>query len=265
MFLSMSRTALPLLLLVATLPIGCGDGTLSVGSTQFSAEQPFHFEVGRAARTEFRLDGINGLVEVVGAADVSSVVVAGGRRVKSESAADAEANLHRVQVEIDSSATAVEVRTQQPRKSGGRIYEVDYEISVPRDMELELTNINGRVVVGSIESGVTIRNVNGEIAIESLTGNTSAAVTNGAIAASIALPADGRAELRVINGNIDLRIPTDSSARLTASVQNGSIATADLALTDVVSSARSLTGTLGAGGGEITLSTVNGTIRVTGE
>ena len=55
-----------------------------------------------------------------------------------------------------------------------------------------------------------------------------------------------------------------TSARLTASVVNGSITTVNLSMQDVSSSPTHLTGTLGSGLGTICLSTVNGLIEVAG-
>ena len=234
--------------LFLALAAGCSDDDIfNVRNTDSFAEEPFSFEFERKTRTVFRLEGINGKVQLTGMPDISSITVSGERRVGSESVEDARAHLEQLKVEVEESETAITIRTDQPSKAEGRNYEVNYEITLPPDLEIDVGNING------------------QIEAEDLAGNATLKLVNGEITASITLPPEGRLELRVVNGNINLEIPSGTSAEFSAAVTNGSIATPNLSLADATSSPHSLTGTLGEGKGTISLFTVNGTISVTGE
>ena len=252
--------------LFLALAAGCSDDDIfNVRNTDSFAEEPFSFEFERKTRTVFRLEGINGKVQLTGMPDISSITVSGERRVGSESVEDARAHLEQLKVEVEESETAITIRTDQPSKAEGRNYEVNYEITLPQDLEIDVDNVNGNVAVQAIHNAVTVDNVNGQIEAEDLAGNATLKLVNGEITASVTLPPEGRLELRVTNGNIDLEIPSGTSAQFSAAVTNGDIETSDLSLKDASSSPHSLTGTLGEGKGTISLFTVNGTISVTGE
>ena len=173
--------------LFLALAAGCSDDDIfNVRNTDSFAEEPFSFEFERTTRTVFRLEGINGKVQLTGMPDISSITVSGERRVGSESVEDARAHLEQLKVEVEESETAITIRTDQPSKAEGRNYEVNYEITLPPDLEIDVGNING------------------QIEAEDLAGNATLKLVNGRIIASMTLPPEGRIELRVTNGNIDL-------------------------------------------------------------
>jgi len=87
---------------------------------------------------------------------------------------------------------------------------------------------------------------------------------NGQITAKITLPLNGNIGMANVNGNIDLEIPTNTSAEFSAGLVNGNITITNLVLQNQVSSSTSLTGTLSNGEGTIALTTVNGNISATG-
>jgi DUF4097 and DUF4098 domain-containing protein YvlB len=95
-------------------------------------------------------------------------------------------------------------------------------------------------------------------------GSATVSLVNGQIQAEVTLPEGGAIVLSTVNGTIGLAIPQNTSAEFSASVVNGVISLSDLVLQNLVSTPNSLTGRLGAGQGAIGLSTVNGTISVSG-
>ena len=127
-----------------------------------------------------------------------------------------------------------------------------------------MRHLNGNIAVEAIENHVSVENFNGNVRLGHIVGNASVQVINGFIDSDVTLPRDGAIKLTTSNGNIDLAIPTSTSATLAASVLNGLIHTSNLTLQDQSDSPRSLTGTLGEGEGAIELTTLNGIISVTG-
>jgi hypothetical protein len=260
-----------LVLLVACLAWTCGDDDDDttgpgdgVDNTDFVAEEPFSYGFEVAGQTRFWLEGMNGHVSITGVSEFDSVIVAGAKRVGSESLDDAQEHLADITVVVTDRGTEFYVETQQPEDTGGRNYVVNYEVSVPDDMKVVAHNVNGTVRVESMSSDVSVENTNGSVALEDVFGNTDVVLVNGEIGAEVTIPLGGTIDMGVTNGTIDLEIPEATSAQFSARVTIGSINVYNLDLQDIESSPTSLTGTLGNGEGTIDLSTVIGSIVVTG-
>jgi DUF4097 and DUF4098 domain-containing protein YvlB len=134
---------------------------------------------------------------------------------------------------------------------------VDYAITLPESFQVLADNLNGTVIVDSIHNLVSVGNVNGQITLNEIFGSAFVALVNGRIEGEITLPLEGTISMNLVNGNIDLDIPANTSAEFSISVTG-------LHLQNQVSSPTSLRGTLGEGEGTISLTTVNGNISVSG-
>jgi hypothetical protein len=245
--LNPNRVRLALLILLVSLLswAGCGDENgVGVDNTDFVAERSFRFRFDAGDWSRLGLQGVNGDIHVVEAAGSDSIVVAGVRRVRSESLDDAEEHLQSVQVSVQDLSSEILVRTDQPDDSNGRCYEVDYDIYLPDGVDVEVTGVNGRIVLQGVE------------------GSAVAHLVNGQVEADVKIPSGGTVAIDVVNGAIELRLPEATSAGFTATIVNGSIGLAGLVLHDPASTAYSLTGTLGDGDGTISLAVVNGNIGV---
>jgi hypothetical protein len=237
---------------------------ITADRTRFSVEEPFSIGVERKTRTTFSLEGVNGAVGVTGNPSASEITVSGVRRVESDSYEDAEAHLAELTVVIDSTDTEVLVRTVQPDDTGNRDYIVDYTITLPEDLVVEITNVNGEVTVQSLTGSVGVLCANGRIIGGVMEGDVDMRIGNGPIDTSVALPSGGRVELYASNGSIDLKIPQDTSAELTAKVANGGITVTDLTFSNKSETPKSFQGTLGDGDGVILLGVANGSIVIEG-
>jgi DUF4097 and DUF4098 domain-containing protein YvlB len=210
------------------------------------ARESFSYEVNVTGQTRLRLQAINGQITITGVDGQASVTIHGERRVESHNSSDAEAYLRELEVRVDDAGTEVFVETIQPKDSDGRNYIVNYDISIPKDMEVMLNHING------------------SITLLDLLGSHLVDLVNGPIEGRLSLPPNGIIDLSTVNGTLDLDIPKGTSARVMASVVNGSINLHNLPLHDSTSTKTSLRGTLGSGRGTILLNTVNGAIDVKG-
>ncbi len=253
--------------LAAAVAVGCGDSTGPgdrVRNQDFLAEAPLRIDLNAVARTDLRIEGINGDIDVIGATGTETVSVRGVRQVWSESVADAGAYLDRLQVVVTETGSEILIRTVQPQNTGGRRLVVNYELTVPARLLVRAVNVNGDVAVGGMAGDVEVDLVNGNVTCSDLAGDVHVALVNGAIGCRATMAVGGVIDLRAVNGSLVLDIPRSTSARFAAEVVNGSISTSNLALQDVASRPTSLTGTLGAGQGTIDLQTVNGNILARG-
>ena len=256
--------------------------TDDVDNTNYAASEDFSYSFDAAARTRFRLSGINGPVEITGISGSDSVRVWGERRVESESVADAEAHLPELEVVVSEGSSEISVRTEQPDETHGRNYIVEYNVELPGDWEVVVSNVNGNMTFQStngpveldlINGNATIEDAQGDLNVDVLNGNVllsdvnanvNADVVNGTIDADVVIPAAGSCNLNLVNGRIDLAIPKSTSATFSADVTNGSISITTLDLYGQVVTPTSVTGTLGNGDGTIDLDVVNGQIVVVG-
>lgn len=141
--------------------------------------------------------------------------------------------------------------------------QVHFVVRVPAGIRFAPRTVNGGIDAMHIEGDVAAHTVNGSIKLET-SGRAEAKTVNGSIEASMG-KADwtGSNEFKTVNGAIRLTLPADMSTEVSAKTVNGGIET-DFPLTVKGRfSRRSLQGTIGNGGRELDLETVNGGIRLT--
>ncbi|MDZ7261716.1 MAG: DUF4097 domain-containing protein [candidate division KSB1 bacterium] len=253
-----------------------------VDNTNFSAAEPFSFEVAVKTQSRFVLAAINGSIDVVGVPGTSSVKIWGERIVKSESEADAQAHLEKLEVQVKDGDEEVFVKTVQPGETQGRTYVVNYHIQMPDTWDFYLETINGEMAVDSLNATVSIGATNGNVKLTKVTGTVSVNLTNGniwlrdlvgsvkvdltngTIDGRVSLTAQAICDMEITNGGISLGIPKTTSATFSAKVVNGSVSVSELALSNMSTSRTSVSGILGDGKGTVNLRTTNGNIKVWG-
>ena len=253
--------ALPLLF-AALAVTACDEDFTS--SNPFEAEETFSFTFDATGVTTLDVNGINGGITVTGSATADSVTITGTKRVNADSQEKADAGLDDIDVQIQTPAGQIVVTSQHPDSESDRNYQVDYEITIPNDMQVVVDNANGGIAVVAVEALVDIDNANGGIALVDIVGSVTVDLANGGVEADVTLPPAGVIDIGVANGAIELSIPQNTSAQFSASVGNGGISVVGLDLQNEVSTTTSVTGTLGAGDGQIQLTTGNGAIAVVG-
>jgi hypothetical protein len=139
---------------------------------------------------------------------------------------------------------------------------VNFVVRVPAGVRFTGHTVNGKVEADNMTADVEATTVNGSINV-STTGLARAQTVNGSITAVM-----GRAdwsqelEFNTVNGGIDLSFPAGLSTEVEAKTLNGEI-TSDFPLTVTGRfSKRHLSGTIGSGGRELRLETVNGSVQI---
>jgi hypothetical protein len=224
--------------LMVTGAVGCTDldihtaavwdpDALEVRNRDFSARAPFSMQFDGAALTTLSLTAVAGTVDIVDG-EGTEVSIEGVRRVRSDSQLDADRSLETLDVDVSQSDATLHVATRQPRETAGRGYEVDYRIVVPSGFDLFVELVAGK------------------------------------IRASVVMGENGVVDFVNVAGDIELEIPTSTSASLRADVVAGTIHVSNLALDDQDPRAGVVRGALGSGGGSIMLSTVAGNVTLKG-
>lgn len=248
--------------LAVALGLSACDGDPFSGGQQ--AQEEFFFEEDATGFSEFRLEGINGNIDLIAQSGTEELTVGGFRRVRSSSLADAQEQLERLQVVVTGEGDAIVIRTEQPSDTEGRTFEVEYNLIVPERLAGIIINVNGNILIDAMDDDVEVITVNGNITLQDHFGSADVTTTNGNLDATVTISLGGVIDMNAVNGSIELDIPAATSATFAARLANGDITTSGLSLDNAQSTPISLTGVLGGGDGEIDIVTVNGNITARG-
>jgi DUF4097 and DUF4098 domain-containing protein YvlB len=245
-----------------------GDLFEAVPATQEAQDWDWQGSVDRGDAIEIK--GINGSIKATGASG-SRVTVTAVKKGKKDDPAD-------VRIEVVEHSGGVTICAVYPDADGkknecapgdgGRLssknndVQVNFSVQVPAGVRLVATTVNGGIEAGDLQAGAEATTVNGDIKISS-SGVVKAKTVNGSIQASM-----GRADwngtlgFNTVNGSITVRLPDDVSTDVSASTVNGSMDT-DFPLTvQGKFSMKHMRGTIGGGGRDLDMETVNGSIHL---
>lgn len=139
---------------------------------------------------------------------------------------------------------------------------VDFIVKVPAGVRFAGKTVNGNVAAEGLKSEVVVRTVNGKIAM-STSGSGTAHTVNGSIDAAIGSTGGNEPlAFKTTNGSITLRVPKNANANLHASTVNGRFQSDVPLMVKSMSGRRQrqVDGTIGSGGRELEVTTVNGSI-----
>jgi DUF4097 and DUF4098 domain-containing protein YvlB len=230
------------LLLLAALASVCG--------TSFAYDETFHHVYPLTKGGSFVLENVNGSVHVDGW-DRDEVEVSAVKTGTSEAR-----DVQQVKIEVDNSTPGqIAVHTRYPKGEGAEVA-VEYHVHVPYRVLLgSVGTVNGSVIVRGVEGGVEVSNSSGRF---------SEKTTNGDIRLELReLMAGGPMNLETVNGSVLLGLPAGARADLKVLSMNGDVYS-ELARPRGAGTVapHSFKTKLGTGGGEISVRTVNGGIRL---
>lgn len=157
--------------------------------------------------------------------------------------------------------------SEQPHSSGNRNIrnndvQVDFNVRVPARVGFIGRTINGEISATSLSSNVITRTINGSIKI-STSGYAEAGTINGQISARLGDTNWPKSlAFTTLNGGITLDLPANLSTEVEAQTLNGSIVSDfPLNLTNL-NRGKQVKGRIGAGGRELVLKTLNGSINL---
>jgi len=201
-------------------------------------------------------------------------------RVRAEKVAsgwdaeDLKTALRELKVEIQPNAGGVTVKTVTPDRGVNGFLDflfghhvnahVTYDITVPRNADLNIETVNGSLHVDSVTGVLKLETTNGKIEVARCGGSLDASTTNGGIRAELVTVTPGKAmSFETTNGHITVMVPANFAAAVDAATTNGRINT-DLPITTRSIDRNSLRGTIngGNGGGTLRLRTTNGGIDI---
>ena len=137
--------------------------------------------------------------------------------------------------------------------------EVTFTVAVPADVNFDALTVNGVVTGTNLQSDAAAIVVNGGVTITT-TELAEAVVVNGNVVVSMGEGnLDRDLEFVTVNGNVSVEAPANTNAVAELTATNGN-ANSDFALTRI--NPGRMEGTLGSGGFDLTLVTVNGNVQL---
>jgi len=140
---------------------------------------------------------------------------------------------------------------------------INFDVQVPKGVRLNALTTNGNVTGHNLASVVEAATTNGNVEV-STSEWASASTTNGGIHVSIGNAKwSGELKERTTNGSVDVTLPAAAEFTLEAGTTNGGIHTDFRVTVQGSFNSKRLSGTVGAGGRDLRVSTTNGGINLT--
>lgn len=153
----------------------------------------------------------------------------------------------------------IESRRQRNYNNDAR---ADLTIQVPRGAHVSANTVNGGVRVDGMTGEIKASTVNGGVTVATSGGPVSATTVNGSVRAEIGTATREAMRFRTVNGSIEISLPSATSADLDISTVNGSINTEFPLTVTGRFGPKNARGTINGGGESISISTVNGSVRL---
>ncbi|MCE2433864.1 MAG: DUF4097 family beta strand repeat protein [Candidatus Latescibacteria bacterium] len=210
------------------------------------------------------------------------------KKAKASDEEDAEELLETTTIEIKETDNGIEIRTKHPDNKW-KIFKnwnisVNYTVTVPQSVSLNLEAVNGSISVpsttGNVKSetvngsikingtrgAIDVETVNGKINLTEIIGGVKAETVNGSIEIAIAEQIQDNIRAEAVNGGLQLSLPSDFQGRIQAESTIGHIDTEfPIEVKGRVSGriSKSIKGDLNGGKGpNIKLQTLNGGIDI---
>jgi hypothetical protein len=245
------------------------------------------FAMASLQRRSLEIDNVWGSIEVVGTnSDQAQLTV--NKSIHAESKDKLEQARKEVTLDITEQEGLLKLYVNGPfrcncndgcghREFDGYIVKMDFQLRVPRDIDVRVKTVNeGRVVVRDISGNFLVRNVNGDVEMDNISGSGTARTVNGPVKVSFRQNPREASAFQTVNGPVELRFAPGLAADFRFKTFNGGIysdfpvsALPVRAMQEehhgakVVFRADRYTGVrIGSGGPEIKVENLNGDIRI---
>lgn len=246
---------------------GCG-----VFSKRFTKSETVQYQINASGKQKVKLENILGSIVITQNDNSEALKIKALKEVKVKKKF-LNTPFDEIVVKIDTTTSVINIMTEINKKGEDNIFKfdidkgqsVDYEISVPKNIEVEIENISGNITLGDLSNNVKIDLVNGDVSLERHTGIIECDITNGTFTGKI--DSTSGININVINGNITLYLNDFINANVRAETVSGKITEENLQFSNVVKEKNLFKAKLGAyeTSSDINIETVNGRIKLFGK
>lgn len=242
-------------MIVATVFASCEKDNSIVQTQQYNERESGQFALG-AVKAVVVQNGF-GPVIIEGVSATSSLGWYLDKSATADSQTEANQIFSKILVNLQTINHTAFVSVQAP--SGASLLSLE----MPSQIPCVFRKVNGTSDVSYLDTTFIGENVS-SVTIMAQNGSCELTGTGGDASVELALPDSGRCRIATSTGNIALKIPTGTSSLFSAQTGGGAISHSGIIIADSLRSYNSLAGKLGAGRGDIQLSTGKGNISITG-
>ncbi len=187
----------------------------------------------------FESGGYLNLINQNGNIDISSwgedkVSIIAYKRVYSSRGGEEDDWLKKIEIDIDQQGDKIKIETHMPGHQDGFFgkifnrqkisFTVDYEIQVPKKIDLNIQTANGDVDILAIEGRIRLETTNGNIDASRIEGLAKCKTTNGSIRIEFEeVPDEDKMSFVTTNGSIKIYLPDDFGGEFDIKTVNGNI------------------------------------------
>ncbi len=246
---------------------------LCVATVAVAAAQDFNWHGRVAAGKRLEVKGVIG--------DVRAVLASGAEAVVNARKHARRSDPDEVEIKVVESADGITICAVYPTPRRAREENncepgdrwrsstdnndvvVDFEVQVPAGVEFIGKTVNGEMSAEGLKGDAHVSTVNGSVRVTT-TGLAEASTVNGSVYAQMGRADwDSELEFSTVNGGITVILPSGQlNTEIRANTVNGEIESDWPMMVSGRFSQRRLRGTIGTGGRSLSLSTVNGEIRL---
>jgi hypothetical protein len=235
-----------------------------LGAASAAAQNAFEWTGQLAPGQRVEIQDVNGSIHAIAAHDGNIVVTAvkkpGRRGTPAEIRIETAANTDGVTVCVIYAGGSCDTGRTQANDSGHNDTTVNFTVQLPAGIGLTAHTTNGSVDVSGLQSDTDAATVNGSVTVAT-TGSVRATTVNGAIKATMG-PAPNGGNFSTENGDVTLQLPSSINANVRVSTVNGKIKSDFPVQMNVGPGPKHAQGVIGAGGHELAISTVNGSVTL---
>ena len=131
-------------------------------------------------------------------------------------------------------------------------------VSVPRKCQAQVGVVSATAVMSGISARASVKSVSGGITLDGVTGDVDANTVSGTVEAQ---GINGKLNFNTVSGEVMLRLPAEADARVNLHSVSGDVRSefAELRRSSAPAS-RSVSGNLGAGSGQVSVTTMSGRV-----
>lgn len=227
---------------------------------QFKATKVVEFSVPAKDLQRVDCETHNGDIKVDGDAAATEVSVHVEMSVRGHTQAEADANLHLLEVAREEAGGTLRLFGKYPQAElSNRSPSFRFQLKVPQKTSLELESHNGDLHIAEIEGNAKLETHNGDIGGYMRAGSFTAYTHNGDVELRMATVGGFDGTITTHNGDVDLLLADGLGARVDASTHNGRV-TKPAHMTTTRASKRRVTGQVGDGSGKLVVTTHNGDV-----
>jgi hypothetical protein len=235
-------------------------GSYSDDDSEFTERDEFRQSYSLAPGAQVRVSGMNGSVDVeTSAGGAAEVYVLRTARSRSD------LDYHKVVVEQTSAGLVVRGVNDDDHGWRGDNHQVRQRVvmKIPRNVDFTASGINGKATVGELDGPVRLSGINGRVDVAQARGYVDISGINGSVSMLIAQVSERGIRVSGVNGSVVLRFDGALNADLAVNGINGSV-NADMPNVTLQGrvSRTSFNAKIGAGGSPISVSGVNGSVKL---